>query len=389
MRTVLFCSGLCLKVNLFQKYTPTLLLCALGLGLGLIPGALPAQTAAAKPAAAKPAAKKAVAAKPKAPPPAPTIIWRGDRATERAFVGDLVKQYELSKLGKVTMQPFSTVSGIDAVHDGTADIAGSARPAMPDRAEEAGLTFYPIAWEALVPITSPKNPVDDISLKQLYELYLGHITSWKDLGGADEPINLYGIAAPLDGVEYSLRQLLYHKGNQTVAIPRLYLNSAKLEDGVTIDPHSLGLTTFSAVYANKAIKILKVEGTGASTASIADGSYPLYVPLYLAARDESKNKEAVEKFIKYASSDAGKAVIRKHALVPYEDAPSLVAKEPERVAFVDARIAAATTSTPVSAPIASADYLLRTQPNSAKAQEAKQRAAQAQAQMRDAKDKGQ
>ena len=337
-----------------------------------------AQTAAAT----KPAAKKAApaAAKPKAPPAAAAIIWRGDRATERAFVADLVKKYELGKLGKVTMQPFSTISGIDAVHEGSADVAGSARPAMPDRTEETGMTFFPVAWEALVPITSPKNPVNNVTLHQLYEIYLGHMTSWKELGGADEPINLYAVAGPLDGVEYSLRKLLYHRGDQTVSVPRLYLNTTKLEDGITIDPHGLGFTTWSAVWGNKAIKILSVEGISASTASIADGSYPLYSVLYLASRDEGKNREAVEKFIKYASSDAGKAIIRKHQLVPYDDAPNLVAKEDERVAFVDAHIAdtpaPTPTPTPVSAPNATADYLIRTQPNSVEAQEAKQRAAQ-------------
>jgi phosphate transport system substrate-binding protein len=328
----------------------------------------------------------AVAAKPKAPPPAPAIIWRGDRATERAFVADLVKQYELGKHGKVTMQPFSTISGIDAVHDGSADIAGSARPAMPGRVEEAGMTFYPIAWEALVPITSPKNPVNDVSLYQLYQIYLGRMTSWKDLGGADEPINLYGVAGPLDGVEYSLRKLLYHRGDQEVGTPRWYLNTVKLEDGITIDPHGLGFTTMSAVYANKAIKMLTVEGFSASSASIADGSYPLYSVSYLAARDDGKNREAVEKFIKFANSDEGKAIVRKHQLVPYDDAPTLLAKQDERIAYIDARINPLPPSTTrVSAPVATADYLIRTQPNSVEAQEAKQRAAQAQAEMKAAK----
>ena len=338
-------------------------------------------------AAAKPATKKAsaAAAKPKAPPPAPAIIWRGDRATERAFMADLVKQYEAGKLGKVTMQPFSTVSGIDAVHEGTADIAGSARPAMPGRVEETGMTFYPIAWDALVPITSPKNPVSNVTLHELYQIYLGHMTSWKDLGGADEPINLYAVAGPLDGVEYSLRRLLYHRGDQAVSVPRLYLNTAKLEEGITIDPHGLGFTTMSAVSANRAIKILSVEGFGPSTASVTDGTYPLYSILYLAARDDGKNHEAVEKFMKFANSDGGKVIVRKHNLVPYDDAPNLVGRDNERVAYIDAQISGApvasvpATDRPVSAPMATADYLLRTQPNSVEAQEAKQRAAQVQA----------
>ena len=388
-------------MKLVNKYT---FFCILGLFLGLnfssfalaqtpAPAPAPAPAAATAPAAAKPAAAKkpAVAAKPKAPPPVPGIIWRGDRATERAFVADLAKQYELSKLGKITMQPFSTISGIDAVHDGSADIAGSARAAMPGRDEESGMTFYPIAWEALVPVTSPKNPVDNVSLKQLYDIYLGHLTSWKDLGGADEPINLYAVAAPLDGVEYSLRTLIYHKGDQAVSVPRLYLNTTKLEEGIAIDPHGLGFTTLSAVYANPGIKMLKVEGFSATTASIEDGSYPLYSPLYLASRDDGKNREVVEKFIKYASSDAGKAIIRKHQLVPYDEAPSLVGKQDERVAYIDAHInpapavAATPTTTPVSAPIATADYLRRTAPNSVEAQQARERAAQATADMKAAK----
>lgn len=382
-------------MKLVKKYT---FIVAASLALGLAASAqaqtaaTPAASTPAKPAAAKPAAKKspAAAAKPKAPPPAASIVWRGDRATERAFVGDLVKQYELSKLGKVTMQPFSTVSGIDAVHDGSADVAGSARSAMPGRNEESDLTFVPIAWEALVPITSPKNPISNISIEQLHEIYLGYINNWKDVGGPDLPMNLYAVAGPLDGVEYSLRQLLFHKGDQQVAVPRLYLNTAKLEEGVTLDPQSLGFTTLSAVYANKAIKVMSVEGVAPSTATVSDGSYPLYSLLYLASRSSTdgnsgKNREAIEKFIQYATSDAGKTIIRKHFLVPYDEAPTLAGKQDERVAFIDARIATAPSMSnqrPVSAPVATADYLIRTQPNSVEAQQAKLKAAQAQAQMK-------
>ncbi|HEX7915155.1 substrate-binding domain-containing protein, partial [Rudaea sp.] len=315
----------------------------------------------------------------------PGIVWRGDRATERAFVADLAKQYELSKLGKVTMQPFSTISGIDAVNDGTADVAGSARPAMPGRAEETNLTFYPVAWEAMVPITSPKNPADSVSLKQLYDIYSGQLKSWKDLGGPDEPINLYAIAAPLDGVDYVLRKYIYNKGDQPVWAGRQYMNTAKLEEGVTIDPHGLGFTTLSSVWNNKSIKILKVEGVAASTATIKDGSYCLYAPLYLAAKKDSKNFEATEKFIKYASSDAGKAIIRKHQLVPVDDAPALADELDKNSAWVAERVQGRGEPRPVSAPNATADYLLRTQPNSVEAQEAKARAAELTAQKKAAK----
>lgn len=345
--------------------------------LGLF-GYAQAQTAAAKPAKA--------AAKPAAAPAAPPIIVRGDHCTARV-AKDLVKQYEASKLGKVTVQPFNTISGLDAVDSGAADIAASARPAMPGRAEEKTTNFIPIAWDALVPITSPKNPVSNITLQQLHDIYLGKTTDWQDLGGPPGPINLYAVAGPLDGVEYSLRFLLFHDGDQRIAAPRLYVNTEKLEEGITIDPHGLGITTLSGVHGNPGIKMLTVEGLSASSATIADGSYPLYSTLYFGVRDDGRNNEAVQKFITFSSSEPAKAILRKRQLVPYSDATALINNQDARIAWVNARvhptmIVAATTSSdeqPNSAPRATAQALERVAPTSARTLEAKDRAARAEA----------
>ena len=356
----------------------------LGSCLSVVAGA---QSTEKKPAAAvkKTAAKAKAAA-------LPTIVWRGDRCTERAFVRDLAREFEASKQGRVELQPFSTISGLDAVHDGNVDIAGTSRPAMPGREEEKDLTFYPVAWDALVMITSPKNPVNDVSLKQLYEIYLGHVTNWRQLGGDDTEINLYAVASPLDGNEYSLRKLLYHDGDQAVSVPRLYVNTIKLEEGITIDPHGLGVSTLSSVAANRAIKILTVEGYSASTASVTDGTYPLYSTLFLASRDNGRNQASVEQFVRFTGSDTARALLRRHELVPYDEAPALFGKQDERVAFIDAHInpeavaAASASTTPVSAPIATADYLSRMAPTAETTQQAKERAAKARADM--AADKG-
>lgn len=342
--------------------------------------------AAEKPAAEKPvAAKKAPAAAKSAPKaaaakpvvkPASGIVLRGDHTTTRV-VRDLVKSYEAGKQGKVEVQPFTTVSGLDAVSTGSADVAGTARTAMPDRAEEKGINFFPLGWDALVPITSVKNPVGNVTIKQLHDIYLGRLTDWKDLGGAPGEINLVGVAGPLDGVEYSTRLLLFHDGDQDVSVPRVYVNTEKLEEAITIDPHGFGMSTLSAVARNPAIKIMAVEGVVASPATVADGSYPLYTALYFASRDDGRNNEAVQKFVAYADSDSGKAILRKHDVVPFGDA-DLMAKQDARVAYVDQRLHANVLvigDRPVSAPNATADLLQRTAPSAAETQAAKAQAA--------------
>ena len=360
-------------------HTCALLLLLSGLGV-----AIAAEPAAKKPAAAATkSSKKTAKAK---EPPLPTLLWRGDHNTARAFMRDMAADFEKSKQGKVTLQPFSTISGLDAVHDGSADIAGSSRPPMLERAEENGTNFYPVAWDALVMITSPKNPVGNITLKQIHDIYLGHIKDWSELGGPPGEINLYGIAPPLDGSEYSLRDLIFHHGDQAVAVPRLYVNVDKLEEGMALDPHGLGVSTLSSAHANPGLKMLTVEGIAASTASVADGSYPLYSRLFLAARDDGRNNDVVQKFIAYVKTEPAQAILRRHALVPYGEAPNLPAHDAERVAFIDARVypgqvfaAAApvdSSPTPVSAPVATADALRRDAPTSERALEAKYRVEQ-------------
>ena len=119
-----------------------------------------------------------------------------------------------------------------------------------------------------------------------------------------------------------------------------------------------------------------------STASVADGSYPLYSTLFLAAREDSKNHDAIVKFAQYTNSDSAQAILRKHGLVPYSEGQNLVTHQTERVAWIDARVyptaaavAPGATPTPVSAPQATADYLTRMAPTAPETQEAKDRAA--------------
>jgi len=357
-----------------------------------------AQDAPKKPAAAAPkkAATKTTKASKAPEPTGPVLVWRGDHNVARAFMKDWAADYEKTGQGRITLQPFSTISGLDAVSAGTADIAGSSRPPMPGRVEEQTTNFLPIAWDGLVMITSPKNPVSNLTLKQLHDIYLGQVTNWSDLGGAPGEIDLYGIAAPLDGNEYSLRDLLFHHGDQGVSVPRLYVNLDKLEEGMALDPRGLGLSTYSSAHTNAALKMMTIEGVAPSTASIADGSYPLYSTLFLAAREDNKNHDAIVKFALYAQTEPAQAVLRRHGLVPYSEGQNLVTKQQERIAWIDERVRpgvtaaqyeASATPTPVSAPNATADFLTRMAPNAPETQEAKERAARLQADKQQAAEK--
>jgi phosphate transport system substrate-binding protein len=333
--------------------------------------------------ASVPAAMAASSSKSAAFVPKTSIVWRGDIVSARGFTSDLVDSYRKEEQGLLTVQPFSTISGIDAVIDGSADIAGSARAMSEVRESERQLIFQPVALDAIVVVTHPRNPVSNISLAQLRQIYLGRTKNWQELGGADAPINLYSIAAPLDGVEFSFRNLLYKRGEQRVAAPRLYLNTSKLEEAIAIDPSGLGLTTLSSAYANKGMKMLSVEGINASTQSVADGSYPLFTTLYVVQRADSPNRAAVDDFVRYLGTPSALQTMRRHQLIPYTEAGDVYTRDGERLAFIDSAIVSVTPAdvaamprkreerTPVSAPRATLQERISIAPGAESTEEAR------------------
>lgn len=272
-------------------------------------------------------------------PSGPTLIWRGDVATASGVVDDVAKAWQKAGHGRIELQPFNTASGLDAVSTGSADLAGSARGADAS-GEDSRLTFTPVAWDGLVIITQASNPVSNLSLQQVHDIYYGKIHNWSEVGGRDAPIDVYAVASPSDGVEYSLRSLLFGRGNQPVAAPRLYVNTHKLEEGVALNPNGLGASTVSDIHGNAKVKALSINGTAPTAANLANGSYPLYSPLYLVTNPTSPKVAQAQAFVDFLQSDAGKAALRAHGVLPYSDGSQLVAMDASRRSRILAEVGA-------------------------------------------------
>ncbi|HUB88649.1 MAG TPA: substrate-binding domain-containing protein [Dyella sp.] len=281
-----------------------------------------------------------------------SLIWRGDVVTANGVVKGVAKAWQSSGHGSVQLQPFNTASGLDAVAGGSADIAGSARPSS-GSATDSGLTFTPVAWDGLVLITSPANPVSNLTLQQVHDIYYGKITNWKEVGGNNVPIDVFAVASPGDGVEFSLRKLLFGRGSQPVAAPRLYVNTTQLEQSIELDPRGFGVTALSNVAGNPKIKMLRIDGTAPSVATVASGAYPLFAPLYLVTNPSSPNAAAAQAFVDFTLSDKGASALRAHSLVPYNAGTTLIAMDASRRSRILAEVGAHASAEPTQIAAAS------------------------------------
>src|SRR3989338_6796485 len=84
-------------------------------------------------------------------------------------------------------------TGIASLLGGTCDIAASSRK-MKDKeikqAEAAGIEpkECTIALDGLAVVVNPANPVSNLTIDQLADIFTGKITNWKDVGGVNSEI---------------------------------------------------------------------------------------------------------------------------------------------------------------------------------------------------------
>jgi len=84
-------------------------------------------------------------------------------------------------------------TGIAALVNGTVDIANASRSIKDEEVADAQANGiepveFIIARDAIAVIVNPENPVDQLTLRQISDIYSGKITNWTEVGGEDRPI---------------------------------------------------------------------------------------------------------------------------------------------------------------------------------------------------------
>lgn len=252
------------------------------------------------------------------------IDARADIVSIRALGLDTAASFMMQENITILLSELSTISAIEAVAEGRATMALSARDMHAANIKEQPLVFVPIAWEAIVAITHPGNPVSNISLRDLRDIYAGRIKNWEQIGGRAGPIHLNAVAGPTDGIEYGLRKALFGRGNIPVAAERWYLNTAQLEASIAIDPNGLAVTALSNALNNPKLKRLRLEGVPATRSNVKQGEYLLATPIYVVHRQGEGSTSLVGRYLRFLRTDRpSRLAMQRKKLLPIREADML------------------------------------------------------------------
>lgn len=248
-----------------------------------------------------------------APPP---MHWAGCGITAKAFMNELAAAYERYTGQKIELEGGGATKGIRRIADLDADMGGSCRPKLKGNMAESKARMSPLAWDALVVITHPSNPVDTITRDQLRGILAGEVNNWQELGGPDAPIKLFAREGKISGVGWTLRRLVLGDADRDFQADTFFKSTGPLEKAIEQDPLAIGVTGISSA-SKRNLKILKLDGKDPSYDNIRNGDYQLYRPLYLTYNPDHPRVKEIKAFIAFANSKPGRDIIRAQGVVPY------------------------------------------------------------------------
>jgi phosphate transport system substrate-binding protein len=216
---------------------------------------------------------------------------------------------------KISLSGGGSGEGIKALIDGSTDIANSSREikkAEMDLAKTKGVTPVEtaVAIDAIVPIVNSRNPVKDLSLDQLSQIYQGKITNWKEVGG--DNLEIVVISRDSSSGTFEAWGELVLKGAKVSPRAQLQASNGAIVQTVAKNKYALGYIGLG--YLDKSVKALTVNGVAASEKTALSKEYPVSRLLYMFTNGEPKGETA--KFIKFVLSPAGQALVKKAGFVP-------------------------------------------------------------------------
>lgn len=203
--------------------------------------------------------------------------------------------------------------GIEAVLEGDIDMAvSSGKPSSAQKAE--GLIAREYGRTPLVFVTHKTNPLSDITMEQVIDIYAGRMMSWPD----NAPVRLVVRTATeasthlLEGISEQMKKAVLsaaERPGMTVAV-----TDQENADLLEKLPGSFGAAPLCQLISEKrGLKVLSLNGIKPGEKTLADGTYRYYYDLYLMTGPRSS--PASRLFVDFVFSKAGQSLLTRTGYV--------------------------------------------------------------------------
>ena len=218
-------------------------------------------------------------------------------------------------------------TGIAALINNTVDIANASRQIKAKEVESAQANGsnpveFVIARDAIAVIVHLDNPVDDLTLQQLSDIYSGKFNNWQDVGGDNRPIVRLSRETNSGTHVYFLETVLRlgEKENNTLFSTNTLLLPSS--EGISVEirqnPNAIGYDGLG--YVTEDMKVIAVARNPdspyvyPSAESVNNDTYPIARDLYMYTNGEPSG--AIADYLMWILSPESQQIVSALGFVP-------------------------------------------------------------------------
>jgi phosphate transport system substrate-binding protein len=224
------------------------------------------------------------------------------------------KVAEVYEGAELTISGTGSGDGIKALIDNNCDVAMASRKMKDKEAEEAAANGVEteevvIAKDGIAIVVHPDNPVEELTMEQLKEIYLGNVTDWSEFDGSGE---ITVVTRESSSGTFGVFSKLVMDKEPVVAEAVQQKSNGDVVRTVTGAEGAIGFIGLG--YLDDSLKGLKIDGVTPSVETVVDGSYPisrdlnLYVP--------ADHPEHVAALLEWIKSPEGQKIVEEEGFVP-------------------------------------------------------------------------
>ncbi len=222
---------------------------------------------------------------------------------------------------EVEYQATGSSDGVNSVLNSTSPFGTASREIKQeelDTAAEAGMSLDVdvLAYDGIAVVTAKDNPVTDLTLEQVRQIFTGEITNWSEVGGNDANIVVVS-REDGSGTRGAFEEIVGYEG-ELVADALISKGNGDVANTVSTNPNAIGYVSFTTLDSNAdKLNGLNVDGGEPIALHVLDGSYPISRPFNLVTNPDelsSQDQEVLE-WIK----DTGRTLAPDAGLIEYTE----------------------------------------------------------------------
>ena len=237
-----------------------------------------------------------------------TVNTNGSTSME-SVMGSLIEAFREVQPGvTVNYTASGSGAGITGAQDGTCDIGLASRDLDSD---ETGVEQITVAKDGIAIVINPANPVEDLTIEQIAQIFTGEITNWSEVGGEDAPIVPMGREAG-SGTRDGFESIT---GTEDACVyQNEYTSTGEVIASVASNPNAIGYASLSSV--DETVKAITVGGVAPSEETVLDGTYAIQRNFNFIINESTPLSEAAQAFVDWATSTEASDLIAGAGAVP-------------------------------------------------------------------------